>query len=685
MTIMDDEEQAMESVPNATVNSKTKLLEKFWELAEPDDSVRISGAEDLLVILKNSQYKDNENKCEELTYTVQRLIRGLSSQRKAARLGFYITLCQILKEFPIISFEETINLINKHLVVKGSKQDQSNLIIGQAFAYGAIIRSGRLSALSGNNIANMLASLLLLEKQKSFTKPMITKLIVELFKQIKEKKFKKYLWPKLEESIKDGWENCNSETFMLLLNIHESFPDVIDKSFLKTHWQTGDIFAVSNHSRISKIIIESTAEHPSINPVCFKILHRAMKQPLFDEFWHNVIDEQLFGSRKEKLGFLGFEIIKEAINTVENPKHLDVIISPNFLHLLITSASNSHLFLNSAAKNICEYLVQVVKSTDNYEIQWQIVMGLCKEPSSVLFDRQSHTKTLIQILMNLSPKALRNYFEMLKEKFLGNNNEPEVLREFVIKQIANLMTHSVILKDVEWRTEILQFLLFHAFFSVEKPVPEIAECAEVAMPMNDKLKQAVVTSFQHAVELLTKLGQRWKPHVVSYLQVLLNLVKFADKLINNPDVTFTNFDVNEIQETWNHTLNEIIKLEKKSKTDIEPNSAANSFQVLYLYLLLQLFVSPNKTIEIIEEVEECCKHALKKQRKKSVRLAKRKEQETENKAAEPEPEWVNVVIDILLSMLSQGNKLARIVVDNVFCLICPHMTEEALQQILDVI
>lgn len=51
---------------------------------------------------------------------------------------------------------------------------------------------------------------------------------------------------------------------------------------------------------------------------------------------------------------------------------------------------------------------------------------------------------------------------------------------------------------------------------------------------------------------------------------------------------------------------------------------------------------------------------------------------------EEEPEWVEVMVDILLSLLSQPSRHIRQVCKTVFSSICPHVTAAALTAILDV-
>lgn len=52
--------------------------------------------------------------------------------------------------------------------------------------------------------------------------------------------------------------------------------------------------------------------------------------------------------------------------------------------------------------------------------------------------------------------------------------------------------------------------------------------------------------------------------------------------------------------------------------------------------------------------------------------------------ASQEPVWVDVMVEILLSLLAQPSNLMRQVVRNVFSHICPHLTPRGLQLILAV-
>lgn len=72
----------------------TGLIEIYEDLANENEEIRIKAASALLS--KFSTEKDNPK--EELLRVFQRLIRGLCSGRKAARIGFSVALTELLSQ-----------------------------------------------------------------------------------------------------------------------------------------------------------------------------------------------------------------------------------------------------------------------------------------------------------------------------------------------------------------------------------------------------------------------------------------------------------------------------------------------------------------------------------------------------------------------------------------------------------
>ena len=69
---------------------------------------------------EDDENDDDISCCDELKYSVKRLVKGLASTRKGARQGFATVLTEILSEFACLSPENVLKLIAKNLEVTGS-------------------------------------------------------------------------------------------------------------------------------------------------------------------------------------------------------------------------------------------------------------------------------------------------------------------------------------------------------------------------------------------------------------------------------------------------------------------------------------------------------------------------------------------------------------------------------------
>jgi DNA polymerase phi len=70
-------------------------MELYDELASNEESRRIKAAEELVKRIIEDRTSGNSEKGTELTYSLNRLIKGLSSGRESARLGFSIALTEV--------------------------------------------------------------------------------------------------------------------------------------------------------------------------------------------------------------------------------------------------------------------------------------------------------------------------------------------------------------------------------------------------------------------------------------------------------------------------------------------------------------------------------------------------------------------------------------------------------------
>ena len=92
-------------------------------------------------------------------------------------------------------------------------------------------------------------------------------------------------------------------------------------------------------------------------------------------------------------------------------------------------------------------------------------------------------------------------------------------------------------------------------------------------------------------------------------------------------------------------------------------------------MALELLREPVLAAEVIDELDACYTKATEKKKKTTKKTVA---------VEEEEPNWLEVVTDILLSLLSQDQHLLRSLVLSVWSLLANHITVPALQQVLDV-
>lgn len=130
---------------------------------------------------------------------------------------------------------------------------------------------------------------------------------------------------------------------------------------------------------------------------------------------------------------------------------------------------------------------------------------------------------------------------------------------------------------------------------------------------------------------------------------------------------------------WKNLKKVVEKIQKKNRTTKETDSwTGQVFLVLYINMGFELLRQPALPSEIIAELDTCYSKATENSNRKT-KAAKAKQLETPE-----DPHWLEVVTDILLSLLSRNQHLLRSIVVSVWSLLAEHVTPNALQQVLDV-
>lgn len=161
------------------------------------------------------------------------------------------------------------------------------------------------------------------------------------------------------------------------------------------------------------------------------------------------------------------------------------------------------------------------------------------------------------------------------------------------------------------------------------------------------------------------------PRLNDLRSILSELVHFVNINLKEQTLKLRNPLTNEVKNSWEKVIYSIKNLENNSKK----TEAVPVFHTMNLHMGLQLFSDPQMAIMAIDELQSCYERVLKQTRKHKT---------GSNKKLNDEPEWVEVVVDLLLSFYSKNSHLLRSLVGCVFPHICSYVTPTAIHQILAV-
>jgi len=94
-----------------SIDMSSNFLNGFWDLASENVETRVSAIKKIvehLQVVRNAHGASNADR----DYAVKRLVRGLSSSRESARLGFSTCLCTLLKYDKAVKILDIMEIID---------------------------------------------------------------------------------------------------------------------------------------------------------------------------------------------------------------------------------------------------------------------------------------------------------------------------------------------------------------------------------------------------------------------------------------------------------------------------------------------------------------------------------------------------------------------------------------------
>ncbi|KAM9613732.1 myb-binding protein 1A isoform 1-T2 [Morphnus guianensis] len=683
--------------PRGVLRQGRAFLDFFWDIAKPEQEVRLAATENLLRHLKEGRKDD------ELKYTLKRLVEGLGATREAARPGFSLALAQVLQAFeeiPMCSVLEQIK--EKHNLEKVKKKLVRNAAFGNFFGVVALFQSGRLI----KDRKALLESIQLLQQlahHQAHLRDLPRKTLIDIMSEVPEAVFEEVLFGILQSDLASAFTSPDN-LHLLLVGI-QKFPSVLKPKNLKKLFGSPTVVNEKNIPRLVELLqsaAKSEKKDKKLPSVVFDLLQVSLKEGAFELFWKEGVENGLLKEKSGPVSYMCYRLLGSALPLLSLDQ-LQMVLKGKVMqqygeHVVTTQLPDRFKF----APEMEGYIDEFLNSCDDLERQLAVMIGF----STLTNQGYPVLSSSSRVVRHLQPVALQKYVDWLKDMFLRpdfdccldfssnrqkqnqeNVNIPQHkiarLRKWIIHRLANII-ESPVKKEESLVMDISRFCFFHAFFETKKKTSQICEANVLPSDPLDEEAHSVAENYffglLQTLNTLTVLGDTAKAAALREKHIhgvtadgklwIFLLVEYANKLLSSEHVKAVKPFTKGQRDAWERTLQSVKNLQKKeNKSD---SAKVIAFQQLLLLMAIHLFKDQSETMDILSDLLNCTEKAFSKEPKKK---------KTDN----AEPGWVEVMVEILLSLLAQPSLLVRRISKSVFVRICPNLTKRGLQLILDVL
>jgi len=607
--------------PQSTPKKK-ETLDVFWKLANSkSDKDRVEAASKVLQSVSKSSL--------DADYVLSRLMKGLSSTSPGAREGYFICLTELLRQTSL-TYDQVASVVGDQLKSTSTlaKGEEGEMLVAHLLTLTAVLRSG----VQGEDKGRLLTDLLEISQARSyFLLPAVNLLTTYYLSEGSD------TINKICQTVKTQLTDLNVDSLLLLLSIYKQNPTGIEDDKLLADGGK-KLLKKKSLETFAKVLMSSTlppavfAKHPVI-PLLVELL---IEKELLNKFWPFIQSEMTAANNKGLVGWILLtEICKQKVSLV-----------PDLLTRHVLSVGQQLASRQASVKMVKQVMASLVAEADTGSLDRKNLIKKFLD-LDLCWDKLSCGPVVGQLLGKADGDTVREVGEMFLSTLVGDGKVME--RVYSGNQLVKLVGHPAVQTDILWRGKVLKSL---AGVSVLVGVEGIESLTSSGKDqLKDVMFRALDTrnkSLEDSVTILQELVN----HVQS--QVLKGDGRPAKTVSEGHESLVKEAEVNikKLEEGW-----------EKDK-----NKQVGVFLFLYYQIWLQTFSQPDLAVEVLTELSPVYERWGQKEQ-----------------AKEEEPVWVEVVTEILLSLLAQNNHLLRGVVGAVFSVICNQMTDISVENLLAVI
>lgn len=665
--------------PQGKPATMDKTVFRFFDkFTSADEATRVRGACELIAFLAS----EPEKKEKERAYALKRLIRGVGSNTNASRAGYFTALVGYLEQVKDTEFcpgiMEIFSLVKSELSDSDKDGDDDDkqaqlkveLRIGKISVCGAIIGTGLVEGASDLELQTVLKTL-----KKGMHKaatPLAIMYLSELVKRIDTKKFTSVLWPVVEPKLNVAKEEQTMDTIYFLLAATSAHKKSVNKQFFQNNFGSPRMFHESNYPYLANLLWDIKSTVTINHPLYDYLLEQLVEQDKVASFWTHGVEPILKdeGSEHKFKDIVALRVLITILNRLKTFQSLPELLSPGLLEMVLRKTKNFAQLsedVRELYQEAFEALIQCYPKISDEECKLQVFEKLVSAPSSILIEKYASNKIIQNLLATLSGESVQKAAQILKTLILSDNEA--VLNQERIhatQALQKLLYNRHVLAENDWRLGHIKFFLnMGVFYSADGQ--KILKSSKNQSALSAELVPTMKSSFFHCLEQRhSKLADE-----KTFLQ---SIVEYVHEILEGSGVKTLRVPLSDEHLQYWHRMYKIVNGKQKNQQN---QKLATVFHILVLYMGLHLFSDPELAASSIAELESVMKRVQAK--KSASKLA------IKQNGTAAEPEWIEVVVDLFLNLMSQNSHLLRRVIGHVFPHLSAELTLTAFNQILSVI
>lgn len=489
------------------------------------------------------------------------------------------------------------------------------------------------------------------------------------------------MWPIMAKALKRPWEKQTINTIHFLLAAHAKYPELVNTEYLESSIHTSEILSAISFKHLGRMFWGNTTmnaiTHPAYDELSKFLCNSKSKQLV--KFWQNEVNECLAAPSKLK-EIVTLKVLKDLFNSSAfETKTLLKLLTDRFIKMIVNSLKNvkqmkKGSYLVYYYDEFFEAVNKHLSKTQDDSEKVKIIIKFILHPGALTIEKYTPQNVVHQMIMHLGCAGVMEMTKIYKSVFIGelskDPNDPKIQWLNVEKQHAAQMMQfligsKIMQNEIGWRIEQSKFMACVSLFYIStdgRPVTAENDSGFITKDLWMNVKNIFYSSLQ------TKL-----PNLKNQKEMLLAVVEFCNEILSmkGRNDYLREPITKEARQSWKKMYAFVTSPKGSNKMDKKLDSI---FRIMFMYMGLQLFREPEMAELAIVDLEKCMEN-----------ITEKKINGKKFKNVNDQPEWIEVVIDIFLHLLSQNTKFLKYVVNTLFSHLCSSLTLTAVNQILSVL